>query len=249
MTTPIDPGTVPTEPVYTVLVSGGGVTLNGRPVPVPEGGDLRTTALEELRICAAQRDHPVRATAKEPDGSTYHLVVGIDGQVLTLPDPHPVVSPGPDPWKAPPPTPFAALLRTVRVAELAGRLSDARDRADELHAGLRELLGEAHPQAVNGLALRAYLALRAGDWASATPLALDAARRLHRGRAGHDETVRVARNGVVSWRRLRAKTPGAATRYADEVREAARIGGLPADRLATVDDAGQSILAAAEELW
>ncbi|MFF2548376.1 hypothetical protein ACFVUY_38265 [Kitasatospora sp. NPDC058063] len=89
----IDPTTVPAAPLYTVtLTSAGGALLNGEEVPVPPGADLhevRISALREVQIKAALLDRPVRVTAKEPDGSVWHMIVPVVGSPITLTHPHP----------------------------------------------------------------------------------------------------------------------------------------------------------------
>ncbi|MFI9005530.1 hypothetical protein [Streptomyces sp. NPDC053541] len=52
-------------------------------------------ALAEVRIRAAYHGRPVRALAKEPDGSAWPLIVDIDGSVTVLDRPHPVETPAP----------------------------------------------------------------------------------------------------------------------------------------------------------
>ncbi|MEU5067641.1 hypothetical protein AB0G95_26835 [Streptomyces virginiae] len=90
-----DAGQVPATPLYTITLTGSGVSIDGEPVGVP-AGDLpaaRLAALAEIRVRAALRGRPVRVTAKEPDGSAWPLVVDPDGRVTTLSVPHPVVPP------------------------------------------------------------------------------------------------------------------------------------------------------------
>ncbi|MET9183255.1 hypothetical protein ABZX88_34350 [Kitasatospora aureofaciens] len=106
----IDPTTVPAAPLYTVtLTSAGGALLNGEEVPVPPGADpheVRIAALREVQIKAALLDRPVRVTAKEVDGSAWHLIVPVSGSPITLAHPHP--QPAPTPLPAPPTAPVPA---------------------------------------------------------------------------------------------------------------------------------------------
>ncbi|MEU9237106.1 hypothetical protein [Streptomyces subrutilus] len=99
--TTTDPVTIPATPVYTITVTGSGVSIDGEPITAP-AGDLaaaRRAALAEIRVRAALRGRPVRVTAKEPDGSAWPIIVDPDGNVTTLTEPHPA-APAP-----PPPTP------------------------------------------------------------------------------------------------------------------------------------------------
>lgn len=71
-----DAGQVPATPLYTITLTGSGVSIDGEPVGVP-AGDLpaaRLAALAEIRVRAALRGRPVRVTAKEPDGSALSLI-------------------------------------------------------------------------------------------------------------------------------------------------------------------------------
>ncbi|MFH9355163.1 hypothetical protein [Kitasatospora sp. NPDC017646] len=106
----IDPDTVPASPVYTItLTSSGTALLDGAEIPVPPGADLheaRVAALREVQIKAALRDRPVRAIAKEPTGTVWHLIVSVDGRAITLAHPHPrPATPAPQPPPAAPPPP------------------------------------------------------------------------------------------------------------------------------------------------
>ncbi|MER8039410.1 hypothetical protein [Streptomyces hydrogenans] len=83
--------------------------MNGKEVtaadlPIDEA---RVEALAEVRIRAAYHGRPVRALAKEPDGSAWPLIVDVDGSVTILDRPHPVEVPAPIP-AAPAPAPVRA---------------------------------------------------------------------------------------------------------------------------------------------
>ncbi|MGW2227453.1 hypothetical protein [Streptomyces formicae] len=103
----IDPDQIPPTPVYTITLSASGTaTVDGEEV-TSSGGDAnaaRLAALAEVRIKAALHNRPVRAIAKEQDGSAWPLIVAVDGTVTTLDRPHPTPSPPPAPAPAAPPT-------------------------------------------------------------------------------------------------------------------------------------------------
>ncbi|MGW2895916.1 hypothetical protein ACWDAO_15175 [Streptomyces sp. NPDC001212] len=101
-----DPDTVPATPIYTITVgSNGAASLDGEEITGPGGdpAEARVAALAEVRIKAALRGRPVRVNAKEADGSTWPLIVAVDGSVTTLDHPHPTPPPpAPEPAQAPP---------------------------------------------------------------------------------------------------------------------------------------------------
>ncbi|MEV6332248.1 hypothetical protein [Streptomyces sp. NPDC051909] len=108
----MNPDTVPAEPVYTVTLTATGAYIDGEPVPGasadPEAS--RRAALAEIYVKAALHGRPVRFLAKEPDGTTWPMIMNTDGKVLTLQMPHPAPPPpAPAPAAAvPQPTPPAA---------------------------------------------------------------------------------------------------------------------------------------------
>ncbi|MFD9593071.1 tetratricopeptide repeat protein [Kitasatospora sp. NPDC059973] len=98
---PIDPDQVPATPVYTIILTTlGTAQVDGEEVYVPAGGNPRLAALAEVRIKAAFHGRPVRAIAKDVDGSVVPLIVAVNGSVALLTRPHP---PGPAPVPAPAP--------------------------------------------------------------------------------------------------------------------------------------------------
>ncbi|MFD0409177.1 Gfo/Idh/MocA family oxidoreductase [Kitasatospora sp. NPDC127116] len=80
------PDSVPVTPVCTI---SGEAQVEGEEVHPPEGGNVRRPALAEVRVKAALHDQPVRVTAAEADGSSWHAVVPVDCSVTTLDQPHP----------------------------------------------------------------------------------------------------------------------------------------------------------------
>ncbi|MEU6467494.1 hypothetical protein [Streptomyces sp. NPDC046976] len=98
--------TVPLTPVYTITISAAGAAaVNGEQVTEPglDPNAARVAALAEVRIKAAFHGRPVRALAKEADGSAWPLIVDTDGTVTALDHPHPT-PPAPVPAQTRPPT-------------------------------------------------------------------------------------------------------------------------------------------------
>ncbi|MGW3424489.1 hypothetical protein [Streptomyces phaeochromogenes] len=87
-----DPNSVPLTPVYTIVISEDDeARIDGQPVArLPHHKDARDAAIAELAVRAARRDRPVRAIAKEPDGSVWPIIVDFDAEVTPLDAPHPV---------------------------------------------------------------------------------------------------------------------------------------------------------------
>ncbi|MFE7412713.1 hypothetical protein [Streptomyces laurentii] len=98
---PINPDTVPAEPVYLITLTTSGAYIDGTPVPdsTTDPENARRAALQEIRIKAALHGRPVRITAKDIDGTTWPMIMDTAGDVLTLHTPHPT----PPPPAAPPP--------------------------------------------------------------------------------------------------------------------------------------------------
>ncbi|KOU96288.1 MULTISPECIES: hypothetical protein [Streptomyces] len=227
-----DAGQVPATPLYTITLTGSGVSIDGEPVGVP-AGDLpaaRLAALAEIRVRAALRGRPVRVTAKEPDGSAWPLVVDPDGHVTTLSVPHPVVPPPvragdgsgrsaapvapavpfvPEPavtWGAPLPAAHQEAWARLLAAHGAGDTTTAIALAERTEAALEAEYGPLHPYTVQVLSARAWLVLGRRDDLSATVrlLVRTALRRRRAGAEPRSETAQVAGNAHAAWRSLAA---------------------------------------------
>ncbi|MER7316242.1 hypothetical protein [Streptomyces halstedii] len=117
-----DPDQIPPTPVYTIMLSSSGTaTVDGEEI-TSGGGDVnaaRLAALAEVRIKAALHGRPVRAVAKEQDGSAWPLIVAVDGTVTTLDRPHPTPAPMPAsvPVQAPPAPPTVPPAPAVQRAQ------------------------------------------------------------------------------------------------------------------------------------
>jgi len=157
--TDIDPDTVPATPIYTITVSSNGAaSLDGEEITGPgnDPAEARVAALAEVRIKAALRGRPVRVIAKEADGSTWPLIVAVDGSVTTLDRPHPTPPPAPAsepaqaspaPRNAPPAGELTlAMPQDQAQARMTGGQMSAAPAADEwmapLPASFRLLWGQ-----------------------------------------------------------------------------------------------------------
>ncbi|GCD96014.1 hypothetical protein [Embleya hyalina] len=86
---------VPATPLFVIEYPEEGVaTVDGTPVYVPEGGEARHAAIDEVRFTASLLDRPVRAIDVDPNGTRHPLLVDPDGTLTFLAEPHP--DPDPD---------------------------------------------------------------------------------------------------------------------------------------------------------
>ncbi|MFJ6669456.1 hypothetical protein [Streptomyces sp. NPDC091383] len=104
-----DHDAVPLTPVYTIVIrESGEASVDGHPVDTLPNQDARAAALAHIQEKAARLDRPVRVNAKEPDGSTWPLIVDWDGEVTPLEHPHPAPPAPPAARRAPEPPPVTA---------------------------------------------------------------------------------------------------------------------------------------------
>ncbi|MFF9056897.1 hypothetical protein ACF09Z_37840 [Streptomyces erythrochromogenes] len=230
-----DPDQVPLTPVYTIVIHDDGkASVDGQAVHGIPGQDPRDAALADVQLRAAQRGHPVRVNAKEPDGAVWPLIVDYDGEVTPLAHPHPqpaprapepapvpqpapaappsgrpapTVEPGPEAgWEDQPPPEYQEMLEKAQAAVTVGGLAAAAVIAADLEDALEDAFGPAHPYTVNALAFRAYTAALHKDWTTALALHLQTAERRHQARAPRVETLRLTRNAHAFWRLLAQPT-------------------------------------------
>lgn len=84
MAAPSDLSDVPAWPVVAIdLSTDGRVRVDDETIVVPVGADMRRTAVEAVAATAALIGRPVRAEAREPDGTVWPLVVTPEGEVLS----------------------------------------------------------------------------------------------------------------------------------------------------------------------
>ncbi|GLV87997.1 hypothetical protein Slala03_76860 [Streptomyces lavendulae subsp. lavendulae] len=234
-----DPREVPAAPVYTITVTASGADIDGEPVHAPAGDHAaaRRAALAEIRVKAAFHGRPVRVTAKEPDGSSWPLIVDGQGNLITLPEPHPLPprpphppseqpaappaappltaappSPrqqDPVPWGAPLPVAYQDAWAQMWAAHGTGDLPAASVVAEKLEAALEAEYGPLHPHTITALSARAWLTLtQRADWYDTVQLLIHTA--LRRGEAGAEprtETAQVIRNAHAAWHVLAKEDP------------------------------------------
>lgn len=245
----VDPREVPVEPVYTIMVTASGVSIDGEPIDAPVGdpGAARRAALAEIRVRAALRGRPVRVTAKEPDGMSWPLIVDGQGNLTTLSAPHPEPprseprfiepaapaspppSPQPAPASPPPPTEWGAPFpeayqdawSQVQAAHTGRDFSAAAAMAEKVETALEFEFGPLHPHTVIALSARAWLTLhQRGDWFSTVELLIHAA--LRRGEVGAEprtETTELLRNTHAAWQTLAKEDPEGAVELSGAMAE------------------------------
>lgn len=101
---------IPAWPVVPIeLGADGSARVEGDPVPVAAGEDPRAAAVRVVAATARIIGRPVRAEAREADGTTWPLIVTPDGAVVPA-------GPGRPPAPAKRRTPFASRRRNPRPA-------------------------------------------------------------------------------------------------------------------------------------
>ncbi|MFJ6355033.1 hypothetical protein ACIQKB_36950 [Streptomyces sp. NPDC092046] len=162
---PINPDTVPAQPVYTVTLTATGAFIDGDPVPgaSPDPDASRRAALAELYVKAALHGRPVRFLAKEADGTTWPMIMGTDGSVLTLHAPHPNPAPAPGPAQESASVPSAVVATSPTAAASTPAPAAPRPAAGDWSAPL--------PPEYQPLYADLLAAESAGDLATATTLA------------------------------------------------------------------------------
>ncbi|MFE0654361.1 hypothetical protein ACFVZH_38085 [Streptomyces sp. NPDC059534] len=235
-----NPDQIPHLPVYTITINANGIAaVNGEEITTPglTVQQARVAALAEVRIKAAYHGRPVRALAKEADGTAWPLIVDTDGSVTALNHPHPTPAaapppPRPAPEEPQPPTPPApagdwttdlppALRATwaqLVAQEQSGSLTEALSTAEHLEAALAQHYGPQHVAPLHVLTLRAWLTLRLGEsWAETTSLLIETVQRRQGAPVAADETERLTRNLHAAWRKLTEEDPDYAREIAADV--------------------------------
>lgn len=202
--TPINPDRVPVLPVYTVLLTAHGTTVDGELVETLPAHDDRMAALAELRRRAALRGRPVRATGKDPDGRVEHFIISPDGEVLPLPHGHPAPPPParpPQPGPVRRPQPSAPQPQQPEPAAAWREQSEARATHYEQQA--RAEHGHDSAEAQRWARIRHQLRTEAEPWAASTDLWTAAlAEGLAHLPANSRELRTAARTAYECWRKI-----------------------------------------------
>ncbi|RLU80144.1 hypothetical protein CTZ27_35435 [Streptomyces griseocarneus] len=239
---------IPAAPVYTITLTTTGIAAIDGETLGDTGQDAdaaRRTALAEITVKAALHGRPVRATAKEPDGIVYYLIVAPDGTVTTCNQPHPIPPPprasaaprrtassspqgtsaqvpadkNSTEWAAPLPegmtSPWAQLVRQAQT----GAYAEAVHTANRITASLRHEYGLHHPHTVNILTTRAWLALRARtEPAEVAELLVEAAELRREAKAQPEQdTLRLIHNAHTLWHHLATQDPETARELAERL--------------------------------
>lgn len=211
---------VPAWPVYDLTVHDDGRILTSGPLIPLSGHATRAAAIETVAGAAARLGRAVRATATEPGGAVWQLIVSPEGEVSEVPGGGarttapkkrkgrrparaaavPAAS-GPRPGAAKAAGTYAESLAQVRDHLDAGRTDQAGELAARLDTQAAGVLGVSHPEALRVREVHAQAAALAGDVVGAVQLYRDVAERWHyRGDAELAETV--AGHAETLWMRM-----------------------------------------------
>ncbi|WP_381798895.1 hypothetical protein [Streptomyces niveus] len=215
---------VPAWPVYDLTVHGDGRILTSGPLIPLSGHATRAAAIEVVAGAAARLGRAVRATATEPGGAVWQLIISPEGEVsevpgggarTTAPKKHkgrrpvrrsakaaavPAAS-GPRPGAPKGPETYAESLAQVRDHLDAGRTDQAGELAARLDTQAAGVLGVSHPEALRIREVQAEATALAGDVLGGVQLYRDVAERWHyRGDAEQAEAA--ASHAETLWMRM-----------------------------------------------
>lgn len=210
MSTMNDSTVVPAWPVYDLTVHDDGRVLASGPLIPTSGHATRAAAIEVVAGAATRLGRAVRATAVEPGGAVWQLIISPDGEVSEIPPGGPRTT-APRKRLAKRPTRAAAVvsdtsspqscarkgaeayaesLARIRSHLEAGRNGQARTLAEQLDTRATGVLGVSHPDTLRIREIRARATALAGDTVGGIQLYRDVAERWHyRGDAEQAETL------------------------------------------------------------
>ncbi|MFJ9423208.1 hypothetical protein [Streptomyces sp. NPDC101249] len=217
------PADVPAWPAYTLTVHADGRVDAAGPLVPPATYPHRGAAVGTVAGASARLGRPVRATATEADGTTWHLVVAPDGSVGELPAERAPArrrgtraaarAPGPTTTTAPgaatgpeaatgprdgdEPAIADGLARVAEHLE-AGRIDRAAELAARLDRRASGTLGVSHPDALRIREVLARISALLGDPAAGARLFRDVAERWHY-RGDHEDAESAAARAVALW--------------------------------------------------
>ncbi|MFD7285450.1 hypothetical protein [Streptomyces sp. NPDC059863] len=215
---------VPAWPVYDLTVHDDGRILASGPLIPTSGHATRAAAIEVVADAAARLGRAVRATATEPGGAVWRLIVSPEGEVSEVPGGgarttapkkpkarRPVRRPakaaavpavsGPRPGAPKGTEAYAESLAQVRDHLDAGRTDQAGELAARLDTQAAGVLGVSHPEALRIREVHARATALAGDVVGGVQLYRDVAERWHyRGDAEQAEAA--ASHAEMLWMRM-----------------------------------------------
>ncbi|MFI6694196.1 hypothetical protein ACIBLA_21055 [Streptomyces sp. NPDC050433] len=208
---------VPAWPVYDLTVHDDGRVLASGPLIPTSGHATRAAATEVVADAAARLGRAVRATATEPGGAVWRLIISPEGEVSEAPGggartAAPKKRKGRRPVRrsakaaAVPGVPkgtetYAESLAQVRDHLDAGRTDQAGELAARLDTQAAGVLGVSHPEALRVREVHAEATALAGDVVGGVQLYRDVAERWHyRGDAEQAEAA--ASHAEMLWMRM-----------------------------------------------
>ncbi|MFE9685389.1 hypothetical protein [Streptomyces sp. NPDC006285] len=231
MSTMHESADVPAWPVYDLTVhEDGRVLVSGPLVPV-SGHGTRASALDVVVRVAAGLGRAVRATATEPGGSVWRLIVSPEGEVSEVPDGGPrtagpkkrrsrrrgkpasggSTTAGPTTIGSETSVPRSATQKEPQSYEEsldqvenhleAGRTAQAGALAALLDARATGVLGVSHPDTLHIREVRARATALAGDTVGGIQLYRDVAERWHY-QGNAEQAEAVARRADQLWTQI-----------------------------------------------
>ncbi|MEU0147664.1 hypothetical protein ABZ119_17150 [Streptomyces sp. NPDC006288] len=191
---------VPAWPVYDLVVHDDGRVVASGPLVPTTGHATRASAIGVVAVAAAGLGRAVRATATEPGGEVWQLVISPDGEVTEVPaagsrgrglrrrrwkrrEKAAAAAPGPTPHsgerKGTGTGTYEESLDQVRDHLEAGRTEQAGVLAAQLDTRAAGILGVSHPETLRVREVRARATALAGDTVAGIQLYRDVAERWH----------------------------------------------------------------------
>lgn len=194
--------TLPFDPLLTILVlpHNGGVHASGRLLTAVNSWTALDQAWAMARTAAKSLDRAVQVSVGRGNGAVETFMMDRDGNRVRLSAP-PVLRPlePVDPRWTDGRLVEHELVASIKAAEQAQRISQARATANLLSQQLRRELEPDHPYLVLGIELQAHFALRDKDLLGAVHLYRAAADARHRLRSPADDLTFTVNNAVAAW--------------------------------------------------
>ncbi|MET4926987.1 hypothetical protein P3L51_32320 [Streptomyces sp. PSRA5] len=221
MSTTHDSTDVPAWPVYDLTVHDDGRVLASGPLIPTSGHATRASAIEVVAGAATRLGRAVRATAVEPGGSVWQLIISPEGEVSEIPvgrqrttgsrkrlTKRPMRAAAVVSDTSAPQTgarkgaeAYAESLALIRSHLEAGRTGQASTLAAQLDTRATGVLGVSHPDTLLIREVRARATALSGDTGGGIQLYRDVAERWHyRGDAEQAEAV--AGRAELLWMRI-----------------------------------------------